>query len=283
MDLSISIVSWNTREILDQCLHSVFATANGLELEVTVVDNASSDGTQEMLENQYSQVRLISNAGNVGFACANNQALAASSGKYFMLLNPDTLVMPGAFDSLLSFASAKPECGACGPMLLNEDGSLQPSWASLPSIWHEVFGRQHRVVSGVDYSRCAPSELAAVTPFPVGWLGGACILVRREVIDLVGPLDEDYFMYCEEADWAWRIANAGYRVYYVPQATVVHLGGQSSKQTPLQCQLWLQSSKVRLARKRFGPLGALPVAAAGWLRVGKSAASGVLTSRKRCS
>lgn len=283
MDLSISIVSWNTRDVLDQCLKSVYDNTQGIEFEVIVVDNASSDDTVQMVRDKYPQVRLIVNTENVGFARANNQALAVSSGDHFALLNPDTVVQPNALNRLVAFCSSQPQCGACGPMLLNPDETLQPSWAALPSLRQEVLGRQDRAIDSTDYSSLGPAELSNMDPFSVGWLGGACLVVLRSVIDLVGPMDEGYFMYCEETDWCWRIAQAGFGIYYVPSASVVHLGGQSSKQTALKCQLWLQSSKIRLARKRFGYLGALPVAFAGWSRVAKSAVLELSTARRRCS
>lgn len=272
LDLTIAIVSWNTRGLLDRCLTSVSQTAHGIDVEVVVVDNASGDCSAEMVREEHPGVRLIKNSSNVGFAAANNQAYEASRGRYLLLLNSDTIVTDGALSTMVRWMDEHPECGACGPMLLNEDETLQPSWSTLPTVWDDVLCRLDRRVNGVDYSLMPVSELSRISPLCVGWVGGACLMVRHDTIERVGVMDQGYFMYCEETDWCWRISSAGYEVHYVPSARVIHLGGQSTKQARLRNQARLHCSRFRLSRKRYGVLRAAPVAISSGLRIATSCA-----------
>jgi len=262
MDLTISIVSWNTRELLDQCLGSVYATADGLGVEVVVVDNASGDGSVEMVRGKYPQAVLIANGENVGFAAANNQALAASTGRHLLLLNPDTICRPGALAELVRFLDEHPECGAVGPLVLNVDETLQYSWAAFPTFWSEARGRLERriashVLSKVEGSRKLPTtahEARGIGPFKADWIGGCCLMIRREAIDAIGPMDESLFMYSEETDWCLRLVRAGWEVWVDPQAEIVHLGGRSSAQVPDEAALRLRMSKRRYFAKHHGVL-----------------------------
>lgn len=245
MDLSISIVSWNTRGMLDDCLRSVYASTSDLRFEVIVVDNASTDGSPEMVRASYPQVKLIQNDCNAGFARANNQALRIARGRYFLLLNSDTLVSEGAFARMVAWMDAHPEVGACGPLLTNADGSLQPSWAAIPTLATELRGVHDRRVNGIDPSLMSVPQIEKLGPFEVGWVGGACLMARRSAIDTVGPMDEGYFMYCEETDWCWRIRRAGYSVALFPGSTITHLGGASSRRAPLRTLVRMERSRLR--------------------------------------
>ncbi|MCX6032000.1 MAG: glycosyltransferase family 2 protein [Chloroflexi bacterium] len=250
--LSIVIVNWNTRDLLAGCLASVVGSqaASGLTPEVFVVDNASTDDSAAMVRNRFPWVRLIENRENVGFARANNQGIALATGRYVLLLNPDTEVWPGALAALVAFMAAHPRAGACGARLLNADGSLQPAchpiltpgrefWRLLflEKLWPRATYPMHR--------------WDTVTPHRVEVIKGACLLLRRETLDQVGLLDESYFMYTEEVDLCYRLAQAGWELWYVPAAVVTHYGEASSRQMREAMYLQLYCSKVQFYRK-FG-------------------------------
>jgi GT2 family glycosyltransferase len=243
LDLSIIIVNWNTRDLLTRCLQSVYDTMSNLDFEVIVVDNASNDGSQAMVRQRFPQVRLIENDQNVGFASANNQALTVSQGHYSLLLNSDTIVLPHALEKMAQFADAHSEAGIIGCRLLNSDGSLQKSWASFPTFWSEVLGRNFRVRRQVEGEPLA---------YEVDWVGGACLLVQLAAINEVGLLDESFFMYSEETDWCFRMRRQGWKVYYLPGVEVIHLGGGSASRANATQLVRLYDSKIRFFRKHYG-------------------------------
>jgi GT2 family glycosyltransferase len=264
MDLSISIVSWNTRDLLDQCLKSVFETTHGIEFEVIVVDNASSDGTVEMIRTNYPDVRVIANSGNAGFSRANNQAYEVSRGRRFMLLNPDTVCREDALAGLVRFLDQNPTVGAAGPLVLNANGTLQPSWARFPTLANEALGRLDRRIAGSEGCPETADETRSLGPFRVDWIGGCAMMVRRGCVQAIGPMDESLFMYCEETDWCLRLHKAGWEVWVVPSAEIMHIGGQSSMQVGDGASAQLRKSKVAFMRKHNGQLrGALLRAALG--------------------
>jgi len=258
MDLSVIIVNWNTRDLLAGSLESVAplvrrapgADHRPLAAEILVVDNASTDGSVQMVRERYPWARLVENAANVGFARANNQALRQSNGRYAVLLNSDTEVHPGALETLVQFMEEHPRAGGCGPRLFNADGSLQASchpmltpgrefWRLLflDRLWHRATYVQER------WDRD--------TPRPVEVIKGACFLLRRAALDQVGLLDEGYFMYTEEVDLCYRLLQAGWQLWWVPQAEVKHYGAASSEQMAEAMYLQLYRSKVQFYRK-FG-------------------------------
>jgi len=252
--LSIVIVSWNTRDLLRRCLFSVDAQSlpeSHGPPEVFVVDNASSDGSPEMVRAEFPQVRLIENLGNVGFATANNQALAIARGDLRILLNPDTVLLPGALATLIRFMDDCPAAGAAGANLLNPDGTLQNSAYPMLGLGRELWQLFHldRIGRLASYPL---SDWAGGDPHRVGVAQGACLALRREALDQVGLLDEQYFMYTEEVDLCYRLARGGWEVYWVPQARVLHFGGQSTRQAEVEMFLALYQSKVRFFRKHFG-------------------------------
>jgi len=229
VDLSVIVVSYNTRELLRDCLTSVAPGCEGLSAEVFVVDNASSDGSADMVRKEFPQVRLVVNDLNLGFAAANNLGLERATGRYIVLLNSDTQIRQAAMTTLVEFMDARPAAGYCGPRLLNADGGLQASARRFPTVLSAAFS-----VLGLDrrypHSRHALS-LHGVSrsgqPFPADWLSGACLIVRSAAVAQVGLMDAGFFLYFEETDWCRRMACAGWEGWYVPQAEVVHLGGQS--------------------------------------------------------
>ena len=259
MELSIVIVSWNTRDLLAQCLASVTADAALLpcpHVEILVVDNASTDGTVEAVRRQFPRVRIIENNHNVGFARANNQGVGQSQGSYVLLLNPDTEVKPGTLQTLLDFMEAEPQIGLVGAQLLNADGSLQTSCYPAPTLLRELWRlfhldslRPYGTYRMADWNRTQPREVEALL--------GACLFIRRQVLDEVGLLDESYFMYSEEIDLCYRVSQAGWPIYWVPQAQIVHYGGQSTQQVPTKMFLHLYGSKLRYFRKHYGRSSAL--------------------------
>ncbi|MBL8058386.1 MAG: glycosyltransferase family 2 protein, partial [Anaerolineales bacterium] len=222
-DLSVIIVTYNTRDLTRACVRAVMADAepSGQAVEVIVVDNASQDDTLTCLAAEFPAARLIANPANLGFARANNRGLEAAGGRYLFLLNSDTELRPGALGALVAFMDDHPEAGACGPQLLNPDGSLQPSGRPLPSVasvalemtrlyrlWKRDLYRQ----PGRDYGQ----------PARVGEISGAALLVRRAVLEQVGGLDPAFFAYYEDTDWCQRMGAYGFAGNYVPAAQVVH-------------------------------------------------------------
>lgn len=261
MDLSIAIVSWNTSDLLDQCLKSVYEMTDGIEFEVIVVDNASSDGSADMVRGRYPRVKLIENTGNVGFARANNQAYAVSSGRHFLLLNPDTICLPNALPMLVDFLDQRPKAGVVGPLILNPDKTLQYSWARFPTLWSESVGRLDRRIRGASQVPATADEARALDPFQADWIGGCTLMIRREAVEQVGLMDDDLFMYSEETDWCYRLNKAGWEVCVNPVAEIIHIGGQSSNQVSSTAYEYLLTSKVRYFRKHHGRASAVTITA----------------------
>lgn len=232
VDLSTVIVSYNTRQLLRACLNSLPDAAGGLEHEVFVVDNTSSDGSPEMVEEEFPWVHLVRSECNLGFAGGNNEGLRRASGRCLLLLNPDTVTAPKALAELVAFMDSHPQAGYCGPKLVNPDGSHQPSARRFPTPISPAFSmlglavRRPKSRHAIDLHLQLGSEKA----FAADWLSGACLMVRREVIEQVGLLDDGFFLYFEETDWCRRMAAAGWQGWYVPSAQVMHFGGQSVSQ-----------------------------------------------------
>jgi N-acetylglucosaminyl-diphospho-decaprenol L-rhamnosyltransferase len=249
--LSIIVVSWNTRDLLADCLASVYAQPPTASYEVWVVDNASADGSADMVRERFPQVKLIVNEANVGFAQANNLAIKQCGGKYVLLLNPDTVVLPDALNALVFFLDARPEAAAAGSRLLNPGGSLQTSCYPAPTLWREWWFLLH-LDALRDYGRYPMHTWDTDKPRPVDVLQGASLLLRKSVLDQIGFMDGDYFMYSEEVDLCRRIQRAGWRLYWVPQSQVVHYGGQSTKQMAGEMFLQLYLGKLKYFRKHNG-------------------------------
>ena len=226
--LSVIIVSFNTRAMTLDCLRSLYADIDGLNAEVWLVDNGSTDQTVSAVTEAFPAVRVIANEENLGFGAANNQAMNRSCGKFLLLLNSDAFPLAGAISKLIAYLDANSVTGAVGPRLLNADGSLQRSCWRFPSpmqAWRENLGiasllPNHPIFG--DYYRWGHDSERQVD-----FVIGACLLVRREVYEKVGGFDERFFMYAEECDWQRRMADEGWKVAFVPQAEVTHLGGAS--------------------------------------------------------
>jgi GT2 family glycosyltransferase len=255
-DISIIIVSYNTREMTLDCLRSLYANMGALSCEVFLVDNASADGSVDAIRSAFPTVNIIANARNVGFGAANNQAMATAKGRYFLLLNSDAFLKPVALPQLYHNLESNPATGVVGPRLLNADGSLQISCFRYPSptrAWLENLGisslfRSHPKIG--DYRRW-PHD----TERAVDWVIGACLLVRRKVYEKVGGFDERFFMYAEETDWQARIRDAGWTIAFTPTAEVTHLGGASGKEQPVKINEHFFKSLDRYECKHHGMTG----------------------------
>jgi GT2 family glycosyltransferase len=225
MEISIIIVNWNTKEHLGNCLRSIADTIKEIAHEIIVVDNASQDGSVVMLKQEFPAVIILENRENRGFAAANNQALALMKGRYALLLNTDTVLTAGAVGRLFTFMEQRPEAAmACG-QLLNTDGSKQNSIAAFPDFFTLATN-----ISLLEFlwPRRYPSKRHTLTePVEVDSGIGACLIVRKQAIDAVGMLDERYFFFFEETDWAYRMRAADWKIFHIPGAFIYHLQGQS--------------------------------------------------------
>lgn len=248
MKLTIIIISWNTKELLAKCLDSIETHSPQQAYEIIVVDNGSHDGSPEMLTADYAHIKLIANKENVGFARANNQAIRMAQGEYVLLLNPDTEVREGALDVLIQFLDEHPRAGAAGARLFNPDGSLQHSCYPAPTLfneWLHLFHLDRQRRGGMaSWNTNQPREVEALL--------GACLMIRHDIIDAIGFLDEGFFMYSEEIDYCYRLRQAGWLLYWVPQAQVIHYGGQSTAQIAAEMFVQLYQNKLRYFRKHYG-------------------------------
>ena len=231
MDLSVIIVNWNTNKLLEGCLRSVFKFTKNITFEVIVVDNGSRDSSQAMVKKKYPQVKLIPNRDNLGFTKANNRGIKIAEGKYILLLNSDTYLIENSLAKLVNKADGLSNIGALGPLLLNEDKTIQQSTGFFPNLPQVFFwmtfiddlpGGTILKPYHIDHDRFYHNDRQ------VDWVTAAAILVPRNVIDKIGRLDEKIFMYGEEVDWCYRIKQAGYDVYFSCATKIVHIGRGSS-------------------------------------------------------
>lgn len=254
-DLSVIILSYNTRQLTLACVESVLADAAAGELkhEVVVVDNGSSDDSANVLRNAQPTVKVIEMRENLGFSRGNNAGFTVAQGRHLLALNSDTLVQPGALRALVDFMDIHPDAGICGPMLLNEDGTLQPSGRPLPSVrslfvdMTRLYRLQRKSVfvdAGRDYAQTQK----------VGEVSGAALLIRRSLYKQIGGFDEKIFAYYEDVDLCKRAHDAGCAVYYVPAAQITHLWGRSSKTVPELVYGVTQDSTRYYFRKHHGAL-----------------------------
>jgi GT2 family glycosyltransferase len=224
-DLSIIIVNWNTKKLLLDCLASVYETVMGISMEVWLVDNASSDGSVEAVSEFYPDVKIIQNTRNIGFASANNRAFKRICGRYAVLLNTDAVLTKGAVEAIYDFMEKNPDAGmACG-QLLNPDGSKQNSIANFPGLPSLLLNET--LLRYLLPGRYPSKRKEYKYPIEVDSCIGACLMVRKKTMDHVGFLDKEYFFFFEETDWARRIKQSGWKIYFVPNARIVHLQGRS--------------------------------------------------------
>ena len=259
MDLSIIIPNWNDGRSLEQCLRSIYGGTGEISFEVFVVDNNSSDGSVDTVRAEFPQVNLIRNKKNLGFSKANNQAIRKSNGRYILLLNSDTLVLKGALPSMVKFMDTHSEAGTAGCKLLNPDGTLQRSClGSFPTLETEFYNYFY-LSQWFPYSRIFGKFLMKWMNYEevceIDHCLGACIIVRRNTIADVGLMDEQFFMYFEETDWLYRMKKKGWKIYYIPGAKVVHLGGRSTQGLRDRDKIVMGQSyrnKLLFFRKHYG-------------------------------
>lgn len=227
VDISIIIINWNTRQLLLDCIASVYGTVHKAVFEIFVVDNGSTDGSVRSVADKYPDVTIITNARNEGFAKANNAAIRRMVGEYAVLLNSDTVLKEHALDRMLAFMKEHPRAGMCGPQLLFRDGSQQTSTGSFPELLSELTSAN--MVRLLTSGKRRKHKPVFDGPTPVDFIIGACMFVRKAAIDSAGMLDEDYFFFYEEIDWCYRLNNAGWLIYHLPDIEIFHFGGQATK------------------------------------------------------
>jgi GT2 family glycosyltransferase len=252
VDVSIIVVAWNVRKLLEDCLRSVFEQTRGISFEVIYVDNASVDGSVEMVGKEFPDVRIVKNHENLGFIKANNQAIHISKGRYVLLLNSDTLVLDNAIAKSVQFADEHPEAAVVGCRILNPDRTLQrdcfmyPSWLNLMLMAFYLnklfpksrfFGRER--MTWWDFNDVREVQTVC----------GCFSLVRKKAIDQVGVMDEDYFVYGDDPDWCCRFHTANWKILFTPDAQIIHYGGQTTKQIKSEFGLQLFGSKLLFIRK----------------------------------
>jgi len=256
VDLSVSIVNYNTRDFALGLVQSLIDNTHRTNMEIFIVDNNSKDGSVEAISMEYPQVKVIANQNNLGFAAATNKVIKTSRGRYVVLFTTDTVVSPGAMDTLVEFMDQNPQAGAVGPKILNPDGSIQTSGKTFPTPVVAL-----AVTSGL--GRLFPNNRVFHKYYlptdeyqrfhEVDQLSGACMLVRRETIEDVGLLDEGFFIYCEDVDWCRRMRQRGWKLYYAPQSHITHHKGESSKKSSDQMiRVYYQSLRY-FYRKHYAP------------------------------
>jgi hypothetical protein len=250
-DVSIIVVAWNVRKLLYDCLKSVYDQTEGVDFEVIYVDNASKDGSVDMVKSKFPQVKIIENSQNEGFIKANNQAIKTAEGRYVLLLNSDTIVLDNAIEKLVKFADAHPRAGVVGCKVLNPDKTLQRNCFMYPSVLNmflsatylykifpksRFFGRERMTWWDFDSAR------------EVETICGSCSLVQKKAIEQVGLMDEAYFVYGDDPDWCYRFNKNGWKIMFTPGAQIIHYGGQTTKQMARKFRWQLEGSKLIFMR-----------------------------------
>jgi len=258
MDLSIVIVNWNTREMLRDCLESLQAPLDGIQAEVIVVDNASEDGSVEMVGEYFQDVRLIANLDNRGFAAANNQGFDGASGRHVLLLNSDTLVHGDVLVRSIEYLDTHPKVGMMGCKVLNDDGTTQLTCSRFPSFSNlllQTFGANR--LGGRYFSRYQMLDWDRDDEREVDVVSGCYLMVRASVIEEIGRLDEAFFCYGEETDWCRRCQDAGWQLMFAPVGEITHFGSGSTRALNHVRDLMLSEGTIRLQRKHNGHAAAV--------------------------
>lgn len=249
--VSILIVNWNTGRLLVNCLKSIEQTIGQNQCEVIVVDNASTDDSLTLIEQDFKWITLIKSDVNLGFARANNLAIERSNGEYVLLLNPDTVLYDKSIIQLIDLLETDKKIGLVGPRLVNKDGSLQISAYPEPTLAREAW-RLFHLDCLIPLSRYPLTFWKRTQPQLVDIVTGACLLFRREIYRSLGLFDEQFFVYSEEVDFCKRVTNAGWLIYYVPSSIVMHYGARSTRQVEELMFLELYKNKIKYFRKNLG-------------------------------
>lgn len=255
MKLSVIIVNYNVRAYLEQCLRTVFEALKGVDGDVFVVDNLSTDGSVEMVRRKFPQVRLMANTENVGFSRANNQAVRESNAEYVVLLNPDTVVEEDIFRKVIAFLDAHPKAGGLGVKMIDGTGRFLPeSKRGLPTpavSFYKIIGLTRLFPRSKVFGRYHVGHLPEDTTAPIEILSGACMFLRKSTLDRVGLLDESFFMYGEDIDLSYRITLGGYENWYFPQARIIHYKGESTKKSSVNYVFVFYNAMAIFAKKHF--------------------------------
>ncbi len=254
IDISVIIVSWNAKKFLLRCLNSLLLEENSIYMEIIVVDNASTDGSPETVKEQFPHVNLIINKKNLGFSKANNIGIRNSIGRYVCLINSDIELLSGCIKRLFAYIEKNPSIGILGPCILNSDLKLQSSCRRLPNIWntlvealflHKIFNKS-KIFSGQFISELPQNKVSRVEV-----ISGCFWIVRREAINQVGLLDENYYIYGEDVDWCKRFGEAGWKIIYYPFAKAIHYEGASSANAPVKFYIEMQRAKLQYWKKYY--------------------------------
>lgn len=254
MDVSIIIVAWNVRQLLEECLASVFEQTSGVTFEVIYVDNASVDGSSDTVRAKFPSVRIIQNDRNLGFIKANNQGIRVAQGRYILLLNSDTLVLDNAVAKIVRFGDEHPQAAVVGGRVLNPDETLQRSCLTFHSLTQIFLGATYlyKLFPRFASERITWWDYNEVRAVDV--IVGCFSLVRRDAFATVGLMDEDYFVYCDDRDWCYRFRQAGWEVLFTPEPRIIHYGGQTTKKAADKFVLQLYGSRLQFMRKYNGPV-----------------------------
>lgn len=258
IDLSIIIVTWNAIQFTRECLKSLHSYKDDPKVEIIVVDNASTDGTQAMVEQDFSWVQLIRNCSNLGFAKANNIGMAASSGEYVCLVNSDVKVPEGCLATMEAYMKANPSVGMAGPQMECPNGLIGRSYMRFPTVWrcfcnalglHRAFSSSKRLngIMMTDFNNTQTAEVDVLN----GWF----VMVRRKALEQVGLLDEQFFMYGEDIDWSYRFERSGWKRVYLADACAFHYGGGSSRLAPTRFYIEMKRANSQFFSKHHGNLG----------------------------
>lgn len=249
MDLSVIIVNFNTVSLLKECLNSIQENKGNLNLEILVVDNNSGDQSVEMIKKDFPRVNLITNSENVGFARGVNQGLNLAKGRYLLLLNPDTKVLPGVLEGMVDFMDQNQATGIAGVQLINPDGTKQNSIDNFPSLAQQL---SNKSLLRILFPKTYPSKYEEFSSrTEVESVIGACMIVQPEAIKEVGELDQEYFLFLEETDWCYRMKRKGWKVYHLPQFKVIHKQGQSLLNFKSKGRIEYYRSNYRFFKKNY--------------------------------
>lgn len=252
MNLSIIIVTWNAQDYLQKSLNSIYENTTGITFEVIVVDNASSDGSVEMIKSKFPFVNLIENKRNLGFGSANNQGIRISKGKYILILNPDTCTLPGTLEKMVRFMDENKNVGILGCKILESDDSISTSVRRFPTLYTEII--RLLMSKRKSLTEFMPTSFDYNKTSKVDSLSGCCLLIRKEVLERSGLFDEDFFLYAEDIDLCYRIKQAGYQIYYFPDASIIHYEGRSAAKAKFKLSVEAYRTMHQFFKKHYSPI-----------------------------
>lgn len=272
MDVSILVVNYNTCQLTVDCLRSVYASKTEYRYEVILIDNNSSDDSVAVISEQFPQARLIENTQNTGFAKANNQGMEIAQGRYILLLNSDTIVQQDTLQTMVAFMDNNPLTGAAGCKVILPNGSLDKAcrrgFPTPSASFYYAFGLSKLFPDNPRFNQYQLGYRDPDQEYPVDCLVGAFMLVRRETVEQVGGLDEDFFMYGEDIDWCYRIKQAGWGIHYYPRTQIIHVKGGSARKRPVKIIYEFHRAMILFHRKHYRSKYSIFVNGAVYLGVG---------------